>query len=49
MLKTPVLIDTDVDIDDWMAILYLLLHPDVDVLGITVTSPSAFLRVLLGS
>lgn len=41
MPKTPVLIDTDVDIDDWMAILYLLLHPDVDVLGITVTGAGA--------
>lgn len=35
------LIDTDVDIDDWMAILYLLLHPDVDVLGVTVTGAGA--------
>jgi inosine-uridine nucleoside N-ribohydrolase len=41
MAKTPVLIDTDVDIDDWMAILYLLLHPEVDVLGVTVTGAGA--------
>lgn len=41
MAKTPVLIDTDVDIDDWMAILYLLLHPDVDVRGITITGAGA--------
>ena len=41
MGKTPVLIDTDVDIDDWMAILYLLLHPDADVAGITVTGAGA--------
>lgn len=41
MAKTPVLIDTDVDIDDWMAILYLLLHPDVDVLGLTITGAGA--------
>ena len=41
MAKTPVLIDTDVDIDDWMAILYLLLHPDADVVGITVTGAGA--------
>ena len=41
MPTTPVLIDTDVDIDDWMAILYLLLHPGVDVRGITVTGAGA--------
>ena len=39
--RVPVLIDTDVDIDDWMAILYLLLHPRVDVLGISVTGAGA--------
>ena len=33
----PVLIDTDMAIDDWMAILYLLQLPDVDVRAITVT------------
>lgn len=31
-----VIIDTDAHIDDWMAILYLLNHPDVEVAGITV-------------
>ncbi|HVR41049.1 MAG TPA: nucleoside hydrolase [Thermoanaerobaculia bacterium] len=41
MPKTPVLIDTDVDIDDWMAILYLLLHPEVEVLGLTITGAGA--------
>jgi inosine-uridine nucleoside N-ribohydrolase len=41
MATTRVLIDTDVDIDDWMAILYLLLHPGVDVLGLTVTGAGA--------
>lgn len=41
MAKTPVLIDTDVDIDDWMAILYLLLHPRIDVLGLSVTGAGA--------
>jgi pyrimidine-specific ribonucleoside hydrolase len=41
MAKTPVLIDTDVDIDDWMAILYLLLHPEVDVLGLSITGAGA--------
>ncbi len=39
--KRPVLIDTDVDIDDWMAILFLLKHPDVQVLGITTTGCGA--------
>lgn len=33
----PVVIDTDMAIDDWMAILYLLQHPGVDVRAIAVT------------
>ena len=33
----PVLIDTDMAADDWMAILYLLQRPDIDVRAITVT------------
>ncbi len=33
----PILIDTDMAADDWMAILYLLQRPDVDVRAITVT------------
>ncbi len=33
----PTLIDTDMAADDWMAILYLLNRPDVDVRAITVT------------
>jgi len=33
----PILIDTDMAADDWMAILYLLQWPDVDVRAITVT------------
>jgi pyrimidine-specific ribonucleoside hydrolase len=33
----PVLIDTDMAADDWLAILYLLMRPDVDILAITVT------------
>lgn len=41
MPRYPVLIDTDVDIDDWMAILYLSMHPDVDLLGITTTGVGA--------
>lgn len=39
--RIPVIIDTDVDIDDWMAMLYLLKHPGVDVLGITTTGCGA--------
>ena len=35
--KTPVIIDTDMAIDDWMAILYLLQRSDVSVKAITVT------------
>jgi pyrimidine-specific ribonucleoside hydrolase len=34
---TPVIIDTDMAIDDWAAMLYLLHHKDVKVLGVTVT------------
>lgn len=33
----PVVIDTDMAADDWLAILYLLGRPDVDVKAITVT------------
>ncbi len=39
--RVQVLIDTDVDIDDWMAILYLLKHPGVQVIGITTTGCGA--------
>ena len=39
--RIPVLIDTDVDIDDWMAMLFLLKHPHVQVLGITTTGCGA--------
>jgi pyrimidine-specific ribonucleoside hydrolase len=34
---TRVIIDTDMAIDDWAAMLYLLQHPQVQVLGVTVT------------
>jgi pyrimidine-specific ribonucleoside hydrolase len=34
----PVIIDTDVAIDDWLAMLYLLGHPRVDVRAITVAA-----------
>src|SRR5262245_2081040 len=32
----PVIIDTDMGADDWLAILYLLRRPDIDVLAISV-------------
>ncbi len=32
-----VIIDTDMAVDDWMAILYLLVHEDINVRAITVT------------
>lgn len=35
--KIRVLIDTDVDFDDYMAMLYLLKHPAIEVTGITIT------------
>lgn len=36
-----VLIDTDADFDDYMAMLYLLKHPDINVQGITVSGTGA--------
>ena len=36
-----VLVDTDVALDDWMAILYLLVNPGVKILGITTTGVGA--------
>ncbi|HVE82407.1 MAG TPA: nucleoside hydrolase, partial [Myxococcales bacterium] len=38
---TPVLIDTDVAIDDWMALFYLLSNPACSVIGITTTGVGA--------
>jgi pyrimidine-specific ribonucleoside hydrolase len=35
--KQKVIIDTDMAVDDWFAILYLLQNPKVDVVAITVT------------
>lgn len=35
--RVPVIIDTDMAIDDWAAMLYLLQQPQVQVLGVTVT------------
>lgn len=40
MLK-PVIIDTDMAVDDWMAIAYLLQRNDVEVRAITVTADTA--------
>ncbi len=37
-MTTPILIDTDMAIDDWLAILYLLRHPQADVRAITVAA-----------
>ncbi len=41
MSPIPVIIDTDVALDDYMAILYLLLNPAVKVIGITTTGVGA--------
>ena len=38
-----VIIDTDMLIDDWMAILYLLNNQDIDVIGISVTGTGGVL------
>ncbi len=38
---TSVIIDTDVNIDDWMAILYLLGHKQIVVRGITIVGTGA--------
>lgn len=35
--RLPVLVDTDMGTDDWLALLYLLQHPAVQVSAITVT------------
>ncbi|ADO68180.1 nucleoside hydrolase [Stigmatella aurantiaca] len=40
-MPIPVIIDTDVALDDYMAILYLLLNPAVEVIGITTTGVGA--------
>lgn len=41
MSPIPVIIDTDVALDDYMAILYLLMNPNVQVIGITTTGVGA--------
>lgn len=35
--RPPIIIDTDMAIDDWAAMLYLLQHKDAHVIGVTVT------------
>lgn len=35
--KTPLIIDTDMAIDDWLAMIYLGHHPGTDILAVTVT------------
>ncbi len=39
--KQRIIIDSDIDIDDWMAILYLMNHPHIEVAGITVVGTGA--------
>lgn len=35
--KKKVIVDTDMGWDDWLAILFLMQHPDIEILGLTVT------------
>lgn len=35
--KKKVIVDTDMGWDDWLAILFLMQHPDVELIGLTVT------------
>lgn len=39
--RKKVIIDTDVDFDDYMAMVYLLQHPDIEVVAISVTGCGA--------
>jgi inosine-uridine nucleoside N-ribohydrolase len=39
--RTKVIIDTDVDFDDYMAIVYLMQNPDIDVIAISITGCGA--------
>jgi len=39
--KTKVIIDTDVDFDDYMAMVYLLQNPDIEVIAISITGCGA--------
>src|SRR3569623_715610 len=40
-MRKPVIIDTDMAVDDWMALAYLLQRHDVDIRAITVTADTA--------
>lgn len=40
-MPKPVIIDTDMAVDDWMAVAYLLQRDDVDVRAITITADTA--------
>lgn len=35
--KTPIIVDTDMAIDDWLAMVYLAHHPETEMLAVTVT------------
>jgi pyrimidine-specific ribonucleoside hydrolase len=36
-IKKKVIVDTDMGWDDWLAILFLMQHPDIELIGLTVT------------
>ena len=36
-MERKILVDTDMGIDDWIAILYLLKHPKADIFGVTLS------------
>jgi xanthine dehydrogenase/oxidase len=40
-IRKRIIIDTDVDIDDWMAMLYLLSHQEIEVIGLTIVGTGA--------